>query len=169
MDEYFKFVESRIRNHWHANAKAASHALGFDIKYDQLRQVTSGSHARSDPPFLLGYFKRNRMLLIHIIRKNVIKCAISEMIAQQRNVWHNYGNTKIDRTYSINPEDCLGRARLIVRSRLEFELMSQGCQLIEAGYKELAEAIAGARNEQIGEELPLRDIAQALSVPPSFS
>jgi LPS sulfotransferase NodH len=170
MDEYFKFVESRIRKHWDAKAKAASRALGFDIKYDQLRHVTPGGEPRSGPHFLLGYFKQNRMLLIHTIRKNVIKCSISEMIAQQRNLWHNYGGAKIDRTYTIDPDDCLGRARLILRSLIEFQALSQGCRVIKAEYEELAEAIAGARDGQIAENAPpLKDIAQALRVPFRFS
>jgi hypothetical protein len=170
MDEYFKYIESRIRNHWERNAKAASRALGFDVKYDQLWQVSAGGPARVGAPFLLDYLKRNRMILIHTVRKNVIKCSISEIIAKKRDLWHNYGATRIDRSYAIDPADCLGRARLIVRSRLEFETWSRGCRLIKAEYEELAEAIARARDGQIAEDAPpFKDIAQALRVTASFS
>lgn len=170
VDEYFGFVESRIRHHWQGNAKATSRALGFDIKYDQLRQVTPGGQPRCEPPFLLGYFKRNRILLIHTVRKNVINCSISEMIAQQRNLWHNYEGTRIDRSYAIDPQDCLSRARLILHSMTEFEALSQGCRLIKAEYEDLADAIAGAREGLIPEDsLPLKSIAQALRVASRFS
>jgi LPS sulfotransferase NodH len=170
MDEYFKYVESRIRNHWDRNVKAASRALGFDVKYDQLWQVSAGGPVRADAPFLLDYLKRNRILLIHTVRKNVIKCSISEIIAQQRNLWHNYGATRIDRSYAIDPGDCLGRARLIVRSQHEFETWSRGCRVIKAEYEDLAGAIARARDGQIAEDaLPFKDIAQSLRVTASFS
>ena len=53
------------------------------------------------------------------------------------------------RTYTIVPDDCLGRARLIVRSLIEFERLSQGCRVIKAEYEELAEAIAGARMDKL--------------------
>ena len=36
LDEYFEFVQYRIRNHWEGNKKNRSHAFGVDIKYNQL-------------------------------------------------------------------------------------------------------------------------------------
>jgi len=170
LDEYFHFVEYRIRNHWQRNSKAASHALGFDIKYDDLRQITPRDCPATAPPFLLRYFKLHRMLLIHTIRENVIKCAVSEMIAQQRNLWHNYNGAIIDRGYYVEPHDCLSRARLIVRRRAEFERLSEGCRLIEANYEQLADAIAAATDGQMAEDaVPLKDIARALRVPSCFN
>src|SRR5260370_7646701 len=35
LDEYFEFVEYRIRHHWAGNAKSKCRAVGIDIKYDQ--------------------------------------------------------------------------------------------------------------------------------------
>jgi LPS sulfotransferase NodH len=169
LDEYFQFVEYRIRNHWQGNAKAASRALGLDIKYEQLREIAPGQRPTA-PPFLLRYFRLHRMLLIHTIRKNVIRCAVSEMIAQQRNLWHNYNGESIDSYYKIDPQDCLCRARLIVERRAEFQRLSKGCRLIEANYEQLAAAIAAAADGQIAEDAaPLKDIAQALNVPSRFS
>ena len=170
LDQYFRFVDYRIRNHWHGNIKALSSALGFDIKYDQLWQVTPDDQPPTSASFLLQYFKKHQTLLIHTIRKDVIKCAISEMIAQQRNLWHNYGHVTIHRAYYVNPNDCIIRARQIEQRRTEFERLSKGCRVIEANYERLAYAVAHAPGGQIDEQaVPLRDIARALGVPSRFS
>jgi LPS sulfotransferase NodH len=170
VDDYFQFVEYRIRNHWSGDRKAASHRLGFDIKYDQLWQITPSDQPSASPPFLLSYFKLHQVLLIHTIRENVIKCAISEMIAQQRNLWHNYDSVRIDRWYYLDSSDCLNRARLIVKRRAEFERLGEGCDVLRAYYEQLAHAIAGARRGQMAEDAaPLKDIARALRVPFRFS
>lgn len=170
LDDYFEFVEYRIRNHWQGNKKTASRALGVDIKYDQVRQVTPADRLPTAPPFLLAYFRSHRMVLIHTVRKNVIKCAISEMIAQRRNLWHNYSSAVIDRGYYVDVGDCLSRARRILRQRAEFERLAKGCVLIEVKYEEIAAAVAGASEERIAENArPLQDIAKALSVPYQFN
>jgi hypothetical protein len=132
MDEYFEYVEYRIRNHWQDNKKAAAHALGFDVKYDQLGRITPSDNASSASPFLLEYFKSRRFVLIHTTRYNVIKCALSEIIAQRRNLWHNYGGARFDRPYYVVPSDCLSRARSTARRRGEFERFAERYQLIEA-------------------------------------
>ena len=36
LDQYFEFVQYRIRNHWAGNKKNRSRAFGVDIKYNQL-------------------------------------------------------------------------------------------------------------------------------------
>jgi len=170
LDDYFQFVEYRIRNHWHGNRKAGSQGLGFDIKYDRLWQITPSDQPSASPPFLLNYFKLHQVLLIHTIRENVVECAISEMIAQQRKLWHNYDGVIIDRSYYLDSRDCLSRARLIVKKRAEFERLSEGCQVLQAFYEQLDNAIAGARRGQMAEDaVPLKDIAQALRVPFRFS
>jgi LPS sulfotransferase NodH len=170
LDEYFEFVEYRVRNHWRDKRKSASQTVGVDIKYDQLWQIAPTDQAPGAPPFLLGYFQRHRILLIHTIRENVIKCAISEMIAQQRNFWHNYDGAVVDRGYHVDAGDCLSRARQIVRQRAEFERLARGCLLIEVNYEQLAAAIDGALQGQIAEyAIPFKHIAKALRVPCRFS
>jgi LPS sulfotransferase NodH len=170
LDEYFRFVEYRIRNYWQENRKLASKALGLDIKYDQLEQVTPTDRGSTSVPFLLRYFEEHQTILIHTIRKDVIKCAISEIIAQQRNLWHNYDGAVIDTAYYVDPNDCLTRARRITQQRAQFESLSQHCYLIDANYEQLAAAVAGATAGRIAEEaVPLADIARALRVPSRFS
>jgi LPS sulfotransferase NodH len=170
LDEYLQFAEYRIRNHWQGNRKTRSRALGLDIKYDQLQQLTPDDQQRPAPPFLLRYFRLYRVLVIHTIRKDVIKCAISDMIAQQRNLWHNYDGAIIDRAHYVDPNDCLSRVRLIMRRRAEFGRLSKGCRVLEANYEQLVDAIMRTTDGPIAQDaVPLSAIARALRVPPRFS
>ncbi len=140
------------------------------MKYDQLRAIQPADQPLSAPPFLLSYFKTRRFLLLHAIREDVIRCSISEIIAQQRNLWHNYNGATLERGYHVEPEDCLDRARLILRQRAEFERLSDGCRVVQAGYEQVTEAIAGATNGRISKDAPpFRDIAQALGVECDFN
>ena len=60
LDQYFEFVQYRIRNHWEGNKKSRSHAFGVDIKYNQLRQIAPANWNSSSAPFILGYLRISR-------------------------------------------------------------------------------------------------------------
>jgi LPS sulfotransferase NodH len=162
LDEYFEFVQYRIRNHWEGNKKHDSHAIGVDIKYNQLRQIAPANW-NSSSPFILGYLRSRGITLIHTTR-NVIHCAVSTLIASQRNVWHNYDGAAIDRTYHVDAEECLAYARTILEHRDAFIEAASGCKVVNCSYEGLIEDIgrAGAKEEIREAPGPLRDIAQAL-------
>jgi LPS sulfotransferase NodH len=166
LDKYFAFV----RNHWSDGLKANSHAFGIDVKYNQLRRVSPPDQNLTGPPFLLEHLKSRRALLIHMVRKNLIQCAISTIIADQRRVWHNYQATAIDRTYHVDPESCLSYAREIVSERDAFVNFAKGCSVVDCCYEDLVKDI---RRAYAGGEIPrnpgpLLDIAEALGVPFRF-
>jgi LPS sulfotransferase NodH len=162
LDQYFKFVQYRIRNHWEGNKKHDSHALGVDIKYNQLRQIAPANW-NSSSPFILGYLRSRGITLIHTTR-NVIHSAVSTLIASQRNVWHNYNGAVIARTYHVDAEECLAYARTILEYRDAFIKAASGCKVVNCSYESLIEDIGRAcADEEIREAPgPLRDIAQAL-------
>jgi LPS sulfotransferase NodH len=162
LDQYFEFVQYRIRNHWEGNRKHRSHALGVDIKYDQLRQIAPANW-NSSSPYLLGYLQSRGITLIHTTR-NVIHCAVSTLIASQRNIWHNYDGAVIDRSYHIDAEECFAYARTILRHRAAFIEAASGCKVVNCSYESLIEDIirAGSQEEIPEAPGPLRDIAQAL-------
>ena len=95
LDRYLEFIEYRIRNHWVDGDKSGCYAIGMDIKYSQLRDIAPLNWDSAELPFLLGYLKSREAIIIHVIRRNVIQCAISAMIAMQRGVWHNYDGARI--------------------------------------------------------------------------
>lgn len=163
LDQYFEFVQYRIRNYWEGNKKHGSHAVGVDIKYNQLRQIAPADWNSSSAPFILGYLRARGITLIHTTR-NVIHCAISTLIASQRSVWHNYDGAVIDRAYHVDAEECLAYARTILQHRDAFIEAESGCKVVNCSYENLIEDIgrAGSHEEIPEAPGPLRDIAEAL-------
>jgi len=169
LDQYFEFVEYRIRNHWEGNKKSRSHAFGVDIKYNQLPLIAPANWDSASSPFLLSYLRSRSATLIHTTR-NVIHCAISNLIALQRNLWHNYDGAVIDRSYHLDPGDCLTQARKVLRDRDAFLKAAHGCRVVSCRYESLIDDLRrGGGQEQIPEGPgPLRNIAQAFGVPFRF-
>jgi len=162
LDQYFAFVRYRIRNHWEGNIKISSHAFGIDIKYNQLRDIAP-AHWNSSHPFILSYLRSRGATLIHITR-NVVHSAISTLIAAERNVWHNYDGIMIDRSYRIDVEECMVRARRTLNERNAFIESARGGKLVSCSYENLIEDVDRAGfNDEIPEGPgPLKDIANAL-------
>jgi hypothetical protein len=168
LDQYFEFVGYRIRNHWEGNKKNGSHAIGVDIKYNQLRRIAPSNWSASHP-FILSYLRSRGAILIHTTR-NIIHSAISAMIASQRNLWHNYDGAVIDRAYEIDIAACLAHARTIVRERDTFLTSADDCRIVNCRYESLIHDLERAgRRDEIPEGLgPLRNIAIALNAPFQF-
>lgn len=166
LDRYFQFVLYRIRSDWMGGDKSRCRAIGVDVKYNQLRQLAPIHWSAAAPPFFLSYLKARGATLIHTTRRNVIHCAISAMIAGQRNFWHNYEGAVIDRRYFVDAERCLQYAQAIVSNRDAFLAGTRDCKVTECCYEDLAAEIAGV---PAGGDIPqgpgpLQDIARALKV-----
>jgi hypothetical protein len=168
LDRYFEFVRYRIRNHWEGNKKNGSHAIGIDLKYNQLRRIAPSNWSAANP-FILSYLRSRGAILIHTTR-NIIHCAISTLIASQRNLWHNYDGAVIDHAYEIDVAECLAHARSIAREHDTFLTTADGCHIVNCRYESLNDDLerAGPRDEIPESPGPLRDIAAALNVPFHF-
>jgi LPS sulfotransferase NodH len=166
LDRYFNFIRYRIRNHWVHNLKSQSSIIGVDIKYNQLRSITPRDWSSDEMPFLLHYFLSRDFTFIHTIRRNVMHCALSALIASQRKLWHNYDGVVIDRTYYINVDECLQYARMIVNDRNTFVRCAKGSKIVASYYHTLLDDIARAAP---GGKIPegpgsLEEIARALDI-----
>jgi hypothetical protein len=168
LDRYFEFVRYRVHNHWEGNRKSRSHAIGVDIKYNQLGLIAP-TDWDSKLPFMLSYLISRGAILIHTTR-NVIHSAISTMIATQRSLWHNYDGTVIDASYQIDVEECVAQARTIKHERESFLNFAQGSKLVGCRYERLMEDLdrAGSRERIPSGPGPLRNIAEALGSPYDF-
>jgi len=162
LDQYFEFMRYRIHNHWEGNRKSGSHAIGVDIKYNQLRLIAP-TDWDSKLPFMLSYLRSRGAILIHTTR-NVIHSAISTMIATQRNLWHNYDGAVIEAGYEIDIEECVEQARTIKYERESFLNFAQGCKLVGCRYERLMDDLdrAGSEERIPSGPGPLRNIAEAL-------
>lgn len=165
LDQYFGFVRYRIRNHWEGNKKHNSHVFGVDVKYNQLQLIEPADWNAPSVPFILCYLRSRGATIIHTMR-NVVHCAISALIAERRNLWHNYDGVAIDRDYHIDVEQCLAYAKLCLRDRTAFLNATGDCTVVNCRYEDLVEDIARAGvDKQIPEEPgPLQGIAKALRV-----
>ncbi|HUA33401.1 MAG TPA: Stf0 family sulfotransferase [Candidatus Binataceae bacterium] len=169
LDKYIAFVDYRVRNHWIDGDKSDVSAIGLDIKYNQLRSLDPPDRQYDDTPFFIEYLRARDAIAIHIVRRNIIHCAISAMIAEQRGVWHDYVGMSIDGKYTIAPEECLVRARQIVRDRKAFLRFSTGVRVIDCSYEELVEQLDdAAEGERVRAPGPLMDIAKGFDVPFDF-
>lgn len=169
LDRYFQFVQYRIRHHWEGDRKRYSRAFGVDIKYNQLRHIAPLNWEVRSAPFILDYLHSRGATLLHVTR-NVIHCAISMLVALQRNLWHNYDGAEIDRTYHIDAGDILSWARTIVRERDALLTFLRDCKVVDCRYESLTKEIerAGLQEEIPQGPGPLQSIAEALGVPFNF-
>jgi hypothetical protein len=145
--------------------RAVADAIGVE-----LRRIAPINWDSTAPPFFLCYVRSRGAMLIHTTRRNVIHCAISTLIASQRNVWHNYEGVAIDRSYFIDVGECLTYARMIVHRRDAFLGFAKDCKVVNCCYEDLIDDITRA---DAGEEIPegpgpLREIAEALRAPFTF-
>jgi LPS sulfotransferase NodH len=163
LDCYFGFVRYRIRNHWEGNTKCRSHIFGVDIKYNQLRFIEPADWDPSSAPFILSYLRSRDATIVHTTR-NIIHCAISALIASQRNLWHNYTGAAIDRKYHINVEQCLAYAKVLLRDRAAFLNAANGCAIVNCRYESLVDDIKRADVDGCIPEGPgpLQKIAESL-------
>lgn len=162
LDQYFDFVRYRIRNHWEGNRKRCTRAFGVDIKYNQLREIAP-TNWNSSSSFILSYLRARKATVIHTTR-NVVHSAISTLIAAQRNLWHNYDGSVIDRSYQIDVGECLVCARRTLQDRNAFIESARGGKVVTCSYEGLVDDIERANtDEEIPEgHGPLWDIAAAL-------
>ena len=162
LDQYFEFVRYRIRNHWEGNRKRCARSFGVDIKYNHLRRIAP-TNWNSSSSFILGYLRSRKATVIHTTR-NVVHSAISTLIAAQRNVWHNYDGSVIDRSYQIDVGECLAYARRVLQDRNAFIESARGGKVVTCSYENLVDDIERASSaEEIPEgHGPLWDIAVAL-------
>jgi LPS sulfotransferase NodH len=169
LDSYFGFVRYRIRNHWEGNTKCHSQIFGVDIKYNQLGFIALGDWDPSSAPFILCYLRSRGATIVHTTR-NIIHCAISALIADQRNLWHNYAGAAIDRKYHIDVERCLGYAKALLRARAAFLNAAGGCAIVNCRYESLVDDLKRADADgRISEGPgPLQNIAESLGAPFDF-
>jgi hypothetical protein len=160
LDRYFEFVLYRVRHHWLDGDKSKCSAVGVDIKYNQLRELEPAGWDRAAAPFLLSYLKARGAVLIHARRRNIIRCALSSLIAPEKDIWPDNAET-VESRFAIDVEQCMQKAEALLKSRDFFLEAVQRYPLIDYCYEDLASEADDAG--------PLRSIAQALAVPFSFT
>jgi LPS sulfotransferase NodH len=169
LDRYFHYIHADMTARWKEPHKTHAVAFGVDIKCEQLCFIQPTKWPKEATPFLLHYAMSRKVMLINTIRRNVIHCAISHLIAFDRDFWHNYDNRRVEQSYAVDIGDCLSHARSIMAQQRCFELFTQDYPVQVCEYEALAETVAAAINAEIPPDCePLRSIASAFGIPCRF-
>jgi len=143
VDDYLIFVRDDTRRA--APSKATKlKALGFDIKYNQLRFIKPVLCDLRDRPFLLDYLRARSIPILHMVRRNMLHQALSIQIAAKRNAYHNYpgggggggGGNKI----TLSVDDLLGCLTWIDDEVTHFRQLTAGMQVLDVAYEDLVSA-----------------------------
>jgi len=168
LDSYFAYLHSEMTERWNEPHKTGAIAFGIDVKLDQLRFIEPAGWPSDAVPFMLHYAMVRNVMLINTVRRNVIQCAVSSLLAEKRNYWHNYEARDFDRAYEIDVHECLARARAIVEYQHAFEESTRDYPVQRCDYEDLAEAAARCGDDLCKLPGPLSGIADAFGIPRRF-
>lgn len=170
VDEYLVFARDDV--HRGCPGKAANlKAIGFDIKYNQLRFISPVIRDLLEPPFLLEYMRLRRIPIVHVFRRNPLHQALSLAIAEARNVYHNYGGKASTDMVTIEPQKILNHCHWVRNEQAEFRRLATGIPMLDVAYEDLAaECQKADANGKLRTESPMMDqIARFLGVYNDFS
>jgi len=137
-DDYLVYLREDVKRGYIGKLGVLS-AVGLDIKYNQLRFIAPLIRDLRQGPFLLDYFRRRNIPIVHMRRRNVMHQALSLVIAEARNVYHNYGNRKFDGSVTLDTEKLIANAQWIAAEVDAFDKMSRGARMIEVFYEDIVE------------------------------
>ena len=139
--------ERHVRMHMRASpkdfggVKRLPTRLGYDIKYNQLRSANTAFSDLRARPYLLDFFHRRSVRLIHLVRTNVVQVAISVVIANQRRIWHNHDGRRLSESFHIAPGELIEYAGWAEAERAEFERLSYGLEVLRCDYEDLVDDV----------------------------
>jgi hypothetical protein len=119
LDQYVQAIRCDVDQDVEAYGgyKLPLRAIGLDVKYNQLRAVTSLLADLGSPPVLLDYFCSRGFRIIHLVRKNIVHNALSLLVAKYRNIWTNENGGVIDGRYRISWAMLQAELRWIAEAR----------------------------------------------------
>jgi hypothetical protein len=168
-DEYLVFLREDVKRGYPGKLGVLS-AVGLDLKYNQLRFIAPLIRDLEQKPFLVDYFWRRNMPIVHIIRRNTIHQALSLVIAAARNVYHNYGGQKFDGKVKLDPESVISHADWVAKDREVFRKLAGGMNYLEVYYEDIADDCKTAdESRRITQDSKiLKKVAEFLDVPNEF-
>jgi hypothetical protein len=172
LDEYVRAMARDIdcASQWDGGQKQLQ-LIGLDVKYNQLRCAAPVFNDLRERPFLLEYFWRRGIRVVHVIRRNLLHTALSMQIANQRQVWHNKDGSLIQGRYKVDPGELLCYMRWIRDECEEFQRLTHDSPVRVSVYEDLVDDLA--RVNPLGDfqddTKTLASLAEFLNVPNQFS
>ena len=168
VDDYLVFLREDVKRGYPGKL-GELRAVGLDIKYNQLRFIAPLILPLQQKPFLIDYFSRRNLPIVHMIRRNTIHQALSASIAKARNVYHNYGGKKFDGKVRLDPESLLAHARWVAGEVEEFRKLASGMNYLEICYEDVAADSAEVDADgRIRGNKAMPRVAEFLDVPAEF-
>lgn len=169
LDDYTVFLREDCKRSFPEKA-GRTKAIGLDVKYNQLRFVAPVHHDLQTRPFLLEYCGRRGVPILHLVRTNVLHQALSVVIAEVRNVYHNYGGSGVKQALQVPTQRLLECARWLEGSAAMFREMTRDLRVLEISYERLVAACARvAPGARLGESARVMgEIATFLGIDNEF-
>ena len=169
LDDYTVFLREDCKRSFPDKA-GRTQAIGLDVKYNQMRFVTPVHHDLQMRPMLLEYCGRRGIPILHLVRTNVLQQALSMVIAEVRNVYHNYDGAGSSQPVQVSIPRLLECARWIESSAAAFREMTRDLRVLEISYERLVAACARvAPGARLGESARVMgEIATFLGIENNF-
>jgi hypothetical protein len=143
LDRYLEAIHDDIRDNdeCYGGPKARDRAAGLDIKYNQLRYVRPLFDDLRARPVLLDYFVARGIRVVHLVRRNLAQAALSIIISNLREVWHDYEGSGVRDKYHVPIDEVIGYMHWIHDEREEFLRLSADLPMHTCSYEDLAAEI----------------------------
>lgn len=125
----------QMRSAYHGRA-----LLVLDVKYAHVHNFNFFWWDPLDTPYLLQYAKRNRLKIVHLIRREVYRTAISGFYASETGVWRarSEEDTRQIRIV-VNPDRLQRKAGLVARTIHRFDEWLRRVPHLQIDYEDLVE------------------------------
>jgi hypothetical protein len=142
----------------------------LDIKYNSIHHVHTVWQTNVQSPPLFEFIHENKIPVIHLLRKNLLKTVISNMRAKELQQYHRINEPPITAKIHVDPQLVLACLDILNTLHAEIAQAIMRCPRILTLYYEelLCESPGDAGNETLLNPEPLRQIAALFNVEPNF-
>jgi LPS sulfotransferase NodH len=112
----------------------------LDVKYAHVHNFNSFWWDPLDSPYLLQYAKRNRLKIVHLIRREVYRTAISGFYANETGVWRARSEQETRQIrIAVDPDKLQKKASLVARTIGRFDDWLSRVPHLQIDYEDLLE------------------------------
>lgn len=168
VDDYFVHVVDDTRRGHPQKAERLA-MVGVDIKYNQLSFISPLNRDLGKGPFLLDYLSDRNVPVVHMVRRNLAKQALSLTIAESRNVYHNYAGDAFEGKVEVSTDRLMNFCEWIQSQRDLFRKLSASVSVIEVTYEDVADSCrAAGADGDISAHPCMKQLADFLEITPNF-
>jgi hypothetical protein len=171
-DEWIRSLRDGMLGKWdNGSTKSAKSWVGGDIKYNQLRAISPLYWDLSEIPYIVRFIRLRQGKIIHVTRRNLLKLALSSIIAEQTGIYHSDQKATFTRKYAVDIDDCLVRMNTAKLEEETFRRIAETVQTVECVYEDLVANMPSAEKNSVATHLggPLARISQEFRIEGGFA